>query len=810
MPPYWPWVQAIRSYVRERDPEQLRSEMGSGAADIAEVVSDVRDRLPDLQPPPQLESPEQARFRLFDSISSFLKTASQKQPLVLVLDDLHWADHPSLLLLEFVARELGGGRLLVMGTYRDVEVSRRHPLSQTLGELTRERLFQRVLLRGLNQEDVGRFIELVSGFSPPPGLVESVHSQTEGNPLFVTEVVRLLVQEEALTPEGARERDSWSVRIPEGVREVIGRRLDRLTDRCNQTLTVAAVVGREFSLEQLKPLVEDLTEDRLLEVMEEALQARVIEELPRAAGQYQFTHALIQETLAEELSLTRRVRLHAQIAEALESLYGADAEAHAAELAHHFAEAEAVLDTERLVKYSLVAGERALGAYAWEEALTYFQRGLATQIGQPVDNEIAALLFGQGRAQVATLPAELLNDAVSNLSQAFAYYAEIKDMERTAAVAESLHRIPSGSLRLTGAHQMITQALTLLPPDSHAAGYLWSTSGRVAGLLERNYVGAQQAFQHALTIAQREHDTVMQMRVSADSARVEQMYLHLDKGLEESERSVAMAQAASEYELEMDARYVAGSILVDLGNLEAGRRHAEVILTLSERLHALRWMSASNALNGITHSIAGDWHNGLHFSEQGLSASPRDHNLLVHRVLLEFEQGNVQRGSGYLERLKEVLHSPAATSRTQYAMATLAMAMVARITGSSRDYDRIEWAAQSAISSGFATPVTSTLANAGLGLLAVVAEDAKMAGTQYSTLEPIASSMIWSMISIDRVWGLLAHTMGDLEKAVDHFLDSLNFCRQAGYRPELAWTCCDYADTLLQRNNPGDREQAMS
>ena len=169
-PPYWPWVQAIRSYVREREPDQLRSEMGAGAADIAQVVSDVRDRLPGLEAPPQLE-PEQARFRLFDSITAFLKSASRKQPLVLVLDDLHWGDKPSLLLLEFVARELAGSRILVLGTYRDVELSRQHPLAQTLGELTRsaDGGFQRVLLRGLGQEDVGRFIELASGVTPPTG-----------------------------------------------------------------------------------------------------------------------------------------------------------------------------------------------------------------------------------------------------------------------------------------------------------------------------------------------------------------------------------------------------------------------------------------------------------------------------------------------------------------------------------------------------------------------------------------------------------------------------------------------------------------
>ncbi len=130
VPPYWPWVQAIRSYVRDAEPENLRSEMGAGAADIAEIVSDVRDQFPDLPTPPVME-PEQARFKLFDSITTFLKSASQKQPIMLVLDDLHWSDRPSLLLLEFVARELSGARLLLVGTYRDVELNRRHPLAQS-------------------------------------------------------------------------------------------------------------------------------------------------------------------------------------------------------------------------------------------------------------------------------------------------------------------------------------------------------------------------------------------------------------------------------------------------------------------------------------------------------------------------------------------------------------------------------------------------------------------------------------------------------------------------------------------------------
>ena len=239
-------------------------------------------------------------------------------------------------------------------------------------------------------------------------------------------MVRLLAQEGELTPERTAQRDSWAVRIPEGVREVIGRRLDRLSERCNQTLTIASVIGREFTSEQLLPLIDDLSADRLLEVLEEALASRVIEEMPRAVGRYQFTHALIQDTLAGELSTTRKVRLHARIAQALEDLYGGDADAHAAELAHHFAEAQSVAGTEKLVRYSALAGEGALSIYGYEEAQAHFERALAAKEGQGTDAGTASLLFGLGRAQVALFQRQ---EAMVSLSRAFDHYSGVGDIE---------------------------------------------------------------------------------------------------------------------------------------------------------------------------------------------------------------------------------------------------------------------------------------------------------------------------------------------------------------------------------------------
>ena len=302
----------MRAYVQRADAEQLIAEIGPGAADIAEIIPEVRRKLPGLEPSPALE-PVQARFRLFDCIASFLKRAAQSRPLLLVLDDLHWADKPSLLLL-------GDSHILVVGCYRDVELSRQQPLSETLSQLAREPVFQRELLRGLTEKETGRFIETAAGADAPGELVAAVYTHTEGNPFFMAEIIRLMLEQGDLFNQDIAE--DGNIRIPEGVKEVIGRRLNRLSDRCNQALTTASIIGREFDFRLLSSLADNISEDKLLGAADEAVAAQLIGEVPNRIERFQFTHALIQQTLAEELTTTRRVRLHARIGEALEELYG--------------------------------------------------------------------------------------------------------------------------------------------------------------------------------------------------------------------------------------------------------------------------------------------------------------------------------------------------------------------------------------------------------------------------------------------------------------------------------------------------------
>ena len=822
VPPYWPWVQAIRSYVREHAPQELHSEMGSGAANIAEVVSDVKERLPDLKPPPPIESAEASRFRLFDSISSFLKTASRKQPLLLILDDLHWADKPSLLLLEFVARELAGARLLLIGTYRDVELNRQHPLAETLGELTRERLFQRVLLRGLSQEDVARFMEVTTGAKPPSGLVRAVFAQTEGNPLFVTEVVRLLAQEGELTPERISKHDSGSVRIPEGVREVIGRRLNRLTQRCNEVLTVAAVIGREFALNQLLrlmnpstssgqampelPAEQRISEDRLLETVEEGLAAKVIEELPHAAGQYRFTHALIQETLIGELSLTRRVRLHARIAEALEALYGAYAEAHASELAHHFAEAESVLGKEKLVKYSLLAGEKALALYAWEESLAHFQRGLAAKEGQAqaIDRETADLLFGLGRAQIGMFNyiRERGREAVANLSRAFDYYSSTGNLAKALAIGE--FNIPVMAGQPIGATELKAKALALAPPDSLEAGRILPTYLWHLGLSNGDREGAQRAFEQALAIAQRAGDKSIEMRALAYSSAIDGQNTDNVKGIEKGLQALKLAPEVNEPFAEVIAHFWLSNSLTSLGDLDAAGEHARAMLDLAERKVRDRYWLAYALSNNLRFcQLRGEWAPARSFSERVLDMSPSHPATLGARARLEYELGNFEQGRVYLERLVEVMRLAPPGGNVPNAVGVSTIPWLGRISGLAEHLEFAERTARSILNSTVGRN-NELSARAGLTLIAVLRRDVREADQHYPALQTRRGTRIGqSGIEIDYLLGLIDQCAGRADQGAQNFETAIAFHRKGGARPDLAWALCDYADLLLERNATG-------
>jgi tetratricopeptide (TPR) repeat protein len=303
---------------------------------------------------------------------------------VVILEDLHNADKGTLEMLTHVSRNLAGTSILIIGTYRDVEVDRTHPLSSALAELRRLPVFSRVLLRGLNVIEVNRMFASITGQEMPWGLAEAIHRQTEGNPLFVQEVVRYLVEDGAISAQGELKQKPREMpiemHIPDGLRDVIGKRLSSLSDQCNRVLAVASVIGREFPLVILQK-VTNIPDEELFKALEEAKKTAVVEERTGAGANvnYRFAHAFFRQTLYEEIIAPRRIRLHQQVARAIEEIPTGHFGEHAAQLAEHFAHSSNEDDLKKAVNYGEIAGKRAMDVYAYGEAVRLLEQALKVQ-----------------------------------------------------------------------------------------------------------------------------------------------------------------------------------------------------------------------------------------------------------------------------------------------------------------------------------------------------------------------------------------------------------------------------------------------
>jgi hypothetical protein len=405
--PYLPLVEAMRSYVLAREPDALRSDLGDGAGAVARIVSEVRERL-HVEPSPATADAEEDRYRLYQAVASFLRSAATVQPLVLVLEDLHDADLGTLDLLLHLSRNLVGARLLILGTYRDIEVDRAHPLSATLADLRRSTSFERILLRGLTADEVQRMLSQLSGQDAAWGLSEAVHRQTEGNPLFIQEVLRYLVEEGLVRREAGGWRRASSetpleLGIPEGLRDVIGKRLARLSPECNRLLATASVIGRDFTLATVQRVAGQHLE-ALSATLQEAVRTAVLTEQERVGVvQYRFAHAFFRQTLYEELGAARRIQVHQQVARALEEQYTTRLQDHAAELAEHFAHSSDRADLAKSVQYAELAAERAMSVYAYGEAVRHLEQALDVQEVLDPDDQAKRcdLLLALGEAMLA-------------------------------------------------------------------------------------------------------------------------------------------------------------------------------------------------------------------------------------------------------------------------------------------------------------------------------------------------------------------------------------------------------------------------
>ena len=812
-PPYWPWVQILRTYVRQRDAEQLQVEMDAAAADIAAIVPEVRERLPDLPPPARFEDPEQARFRLFDSVTTFLHNAAISHPLVFILDNLQWADKPSLLLLEFLALELGRSRLLVVGTYRDVELSRQHPLSETLGELTRERPLQRLLLHGLNRDDITRFMEVTTGSVPSPALVEAVYAQTEGNPLFLTEMVRLLVQEGPFVPEHLQPSQSVTIGIPAGIREVIGKRLNRLSPPCNQLLTMAAVIGREFDMKEVARLFDEQSEEEVLELLEEAVAARVIEEMPQAVGRYQFTHALIRAILYDEVTAARRVRLHRRIGEVLEELYATHLEPYLAQLAYHFGEAAQSKEVHKAIAYAERAGAQAMTLLAYEEAVHHYERALrALERQQPVHEvQRCQLLLTLGEAQ----------RKAGDVPHALDTFQGAADIARALAAPEALAAAALGfeeaswrpGLPGDAAAQLLTDALDMLAEGDS------TLKARVLGSLARalaftsTFAQAENVEQQAVAMAHRLGDpaTLAATLKARFYARLRPE--RIPSRLASAAELLRLGEATGDRETVLNAQAWHLFDLMELGDIQAVDRYLEVHTRLTEELRWPFYLYVNTTFQAMRATFAGRFAAGEHFAQHALTIGQRlrGQDALglfgVQMFTVRREQGRLQEMAPVVRHFVQT-YAEASTWRPGLAL------IYSELDCEPEARAEFEYFA----ANNFANIPRDALWVMCITYLSEVCTflgDAHRAAMLYQCLLPhngyniLVGPTAACYGAASRYLGMLAATMSRWEEAQGHFENALAMNARMGAKPWLAHTQHEYARMLLRRGHLDDIEKAI-
>ena len=392
--PYQPFVGSLTWYVRHCSEADLRAHLAAigGGAELGPFVPELRTRIPDLPNAPAMDA-EGQRYRLFEVVAAMLAVASQVRPLLLTFDDLHWADKPTLLLLRHIMRSSRPGPVTIVATYRESELDRTHPLAEMLVTLRREPGVTRLGLCGLAIAHVRALVDSIVGPDAPPQLPQLVMDNTGGNPFFATEMLRHLKETGAIARIRGTRAQTIEVAdfgLSEGIKEVIGRRLSRLSEACNRALGIAAVIGREFDVAVLEAAA-DLTEDELLDALEEATRAQFVSESREVGGRFAFMHPLIRETLYSELSSPRRVRLHRRVADVIERLAQRMPNPPLAELAYHFAQAASAETADKAIDYGTQAGDRAADAMAQEEAARLFDMALHSLEFRPAGPETERL-----------------------------------------------------------------------------------------------------------------------------------------------------------------------------------------------------------------------------------------------------------------------------------------------------------------------------------------------------------------------------------------------------------------------------------
>lgn len=488
-PAYGPWVEALGSLIESQEPRNLRAVLGQqSASTLARLLPQMDSFVPDLVEVPPL-GPGDERIRVYDAVIRLLHLVSQQSPVLLVIDDLHWADRDSLHLLRYLSRTISRSRILVVGVYREPEDALPAPLAEMLPIMRRETDFRQVVLHGFSLSDVGAYLAQATGRPLPSALVEAIYRESGGNPFYVRELLRHLTEEGKILLRGGRWSTDISIGelgIPDGVRELVDARLSRLQPMTAEILRLASCFGGGFEFSVLAALT-GFAEEQLLDCIDEAMRSGLIKVGTGAVPSYDFSHDIVRHALYDELNPDRRARLHRRIALALGTVYQGREADRAGELALHFRASADLPGARDGLPHAVAASDQARAAYAYERAVTFLliARDLAAGASLQERSDILC------RLAASQAEALLLEDAGRSAKEALSALLEIGAGDRRVAeFLESVARpLKDGGAPAGVWRPLVEQGLSVLENGEQPADLLWARLTLLEDRLETISIG---------------------------------------------------------------------------------------------------------------------------------------------------------------------------------------------------------------------------------------------------------------------------------------------------------------------------------
>jgi class 3 adenylate cyclase len=803
--PYEPWIEVCSQLVEHAPQELLHDHVERHKGELGRMARNLERRIPDL-PEPQSSDPETERYLLFSAVAGMLKQVAESVPVCVVLDDLHWADGQSVALLKHLVRTVEQGAIQVIATYRDSDLGNDHPLSAVLADLRSVAGVQRLSLHGLGVDEVSQIMSAVAGHELDEDGVElagQIAQETDGNPFFVGEILRGLSESGALAFDEATGRwrvdRSAGVALPESVREVIERRVERLGDEALEVLRLAAVIGRAFDLELLMAILDE-EESALLDHLEAAVAASLLAESTERVGRFRFAHALVNQTLYEGLGATRRARMHQRVAQALEELYGEDPGERLAELALHWRLAAVSAEKPKAADYALRAGQRALESLAPAEAVKLFTD--AVELTANVDSaERCRVLIGLGEAQRQTGDAayrETLLDA-SRIASA----REDAELAAKAALANNRGTISVFGEIDDARLAAIQRAIELDdPPEHRRRARLLALQAQELSF-DPDFARRWALADEAISVARSTGDARTLAEVLLMTYHAYQSAEMLDRRAQVAREAVDCAAAAGDPALRALAHEVEFEIHVERGELTRARTSLERMQQIIEDLGqpTMRWLAAWQAAG--FELLRGELTAGERLAERAFAIGQEAEQpdaVLVYGAQLSFARRYQGRGQEVIAVLEQSVSAYPNLAAFRAALASSLCWLDRRVEASAL--------VEEAASDRFKHILPGPDKSAALALYADAAAQtglAEAASILYELTEPWSEQIVSAYMQgygHARMWlGLLAACMGEHERTDQHLAFACEFQEANGLPLWAARAHLGWAEALDRRGD---------